>query len=55
MRWEWGEGKPPRLALANDIPRPRPGPGPAVFPLEAATVHLELSQLDVPEDVGICG
>lgn len=53
MRWEWGEGKPPWLALANDIPCP--GPGPTVFPLEAATVHLELSQLDVPEDVGICG
>lgn len=40
-----GRASPPLLALANDIPSP--GPGPTVFPLEAATVHLQLSQLDV--------
>lgn len=56
MRWVWGEGKQPPptwLPLANDVPSP--GPGPTVFPLETATVHLQLSQLDVAEDIGVCG
>ena len=50
----WGgeeEGHSTRLASANDVPSPRPGP--TVFPLEAAAVHLELSQLDVAQNVGV--
>lgn len=47
-----GRDGPPKLASASDTPGR--GPSPTVFPLEAATVHLQLSQLDVAQDVGVC-
>lgn len=46
----WGGDSSLRLASANDVPRP----GPTVFPLQATPAHLQLSQLDVSEDIGVC-
>lgn len=45
-----GRDSSPRWASANNIPRP----GPTVFPLETAPAHLQLSQLDVAKDIGVC-
>lgn len=42
------------MTSAHDIPSWASSAAIAVFPLEAAAVHLQLSQLDVAENIGVC-